>query len=232
MAITYPLTAPVSTIGPENITLRVVTADTISGSPFTYKQQVISLGGTRWEMSVSIPPLNRATAEVWVSFLLSLKGRTGTFTMGDPMAVNSMGVYGGSLALYKSLSLDFTNGVYSKTDKAFQASVDGSGQYGDTLNIKGLPISTVGVLKAGDYIQINSGAGQTLHKVLLTVDSNVDGKASLDIYPPLRSVSVDNTPCYFNATKGVFRLKDNTVEWSMDNALKYGISFDAVEALI
>ncbi len=231
MAITYPLTAPTAAIGPENISFRLVTADAISGSPFTFKQQVINLGGSRWEISISIPPVNRDTAEVWIAFLLSLKGRQGTFLLGDPMAATSMGAYGLPLSTYNTLQLDFSTQVYGFTPYSLTPKIDGSSQLGDSVDIKGLPISNSEVFKPGDYIQIGLGSSATLHKVLTTTASDEDGKATVDIAPALRRPSVDGTDILVVSPKGVFRLKSNETEWSIDKASRYGISFDAVEAL-
>jgi len=83
MAISYPLATPTS-IGIESIELRAVNAVATSQSPFTYKQQVISHGGQKWEASVTIPPVHRDLAAPWKSMLVALKGPTGTFLLGDP----------------------------------------------------------------------------------------------------------------------------------------------------
>ena len=83
MAISYPLATPTS-IGIENIELRAVNAVATSQSPFTFKQQVVSHGGQKWEASVSIPPVHRDLAAPWKSMLVALKGPTGTFLLGDP----------------------------------------------------------------------------------------------------------------------------------------------------
>jgi hypothetical protein len=83
MAISYPLATPTS-IGMESIELRAVNAVATSQSPFTFKQQVISHGGQKWEASVSIPPVHRDLAAPWKSMLVALKGPTGTFLLGDP----------------------------------------------------------------------------------------------------------------------------------------------------
>ena len=83
MAITYPLNTPTS-IGIESIELRAVNAVATSQSPFTYKQQVVSHQGQRWEASVSIPQVHRQLAAPWKAFLTSLKGSTGTFLLSDP----------------------------------------------------------------------------------------------------------------------------------------------------
>jgi hypothetical protein len=90
MAISYPLDTP-TTIGFESIELRAVNATITSQSPFSYKQQVISHTGQRWEASVSIPSVLRDLAEPWVAFLTALKGQTGTFLLGDPIGATPRG---------------------------------------------------------------------------------------------------------------------------------------------
>jgi len=83
LAISYPLSTP-TTIGFESIELRAINAVATSQSPFTYKQQVISHTGQRWEASINIPPVRRDLAADWKAFLTALKGQTGTFLLGDP----------------------------------------------------------------------------------------------------------------------------------------------------
>lgn len=83
MAITYPLAQPTS-IGIAQIDLRAVNAVATSQSPFTYKQQVVSHSGQKWEASVSIPSVHRDKAAPWKAMLVALKGQTGTFLLGDP----------------------------------------------------------------------------------------------------------------------------------------------------
>lgn len=83
MAISYPISLPTS-IGIANISLGAENAVAVSSSPFTYKQQVIQHPGQRWTATVTIPPVRREFAEPWVAFLLALRGRVGTFLLGDP----------------------------------------------------------------------------------------------------------------------------------------------------
>lgn len=195
MAITYPLATPTS-IGIENIELRAVNAVATSQSPFTYKQQIISHGGQRWEASVSIPSVHRDKAAQWKAMLVALKGQRGTFLLGDPDYVTPQGTV-------SSCTLTGTVGSESPT------------------------IVMVGTLKAGDYIQLGTGADSKLHQVL--VDKS--GNGTLEIWPALRtsytSASVD-----FSSPKGVFRLSTSVTSWSINNASTYGISFEAVEAVI
>jgi len=83
MAITYPLAIP-NTIGIESIELRAVNSVATSQSPYTYKQQIISHGGQKWEASVNVPSVRRDLAGAWKAMLVALKGQEGTFLMGDP----------------------------------------------------------------------------------------------------------------------------------------------------
>lgn len=89
--INYPLTAPTSTVGYESIEFRAVNAVVTSQSPFTYKQQVFAHQGQRWEASVNIPSVGKDLAADWKSFLVALKGQTGTFLLGDPDYRNQRG---------------------------------------------------------------------------------------------------------------------------------------------
>jgi len=91
MAISYPVTAPVSVIYPAQVELRANQAVALSQSPFSYAQQVIAFSGERWEMSVAIPAVRRDKAEPWVAFLTSLRGSYGTFLMGDPNCIDPQG---------------------------------------------------------------------------------------------------------------------------------------------
>ena len=62
-----------------------------SQSPFTYKQQIVSHTGQKWEASVTIPSVRRDKAAEWKAMLVALKGQTGTFLLGDPDYVTPRG---------------------------------------------------------------------------------------------------------------------------------------------
>lgn len=195
MALTYPLDTP-TTIGIESIELRAVNAVATSQSPFTYKQQIISHGGQKWEASVTIPSVHRDKAAQWKAMLVGLKGQTGTFLLGDPDYATPQGTVS-SCVLTGSAGNDYASVVMT------------------------------GTLKAGDYIQLGSGSSAKLHQVLL----DQDGDGTLEIWPSLRSDYTSSTVT-FNSPKGVFRLSTNVTSWSINNASTYGISFEAVEAVI
>lgn len=195
MALSYPLATP-TTIGIESIELRAVNAVAVSQSPFTYKQQVISHGGQKWEASVNIPSVHRDKAAQWKAMLVGLKGQTGTFLLGDPDYATPQGTVSSCVL---------------------------SGNVGDET----ASVVMTGTLKAGDYIQLGSGSSAKLHQVLL--DQSGDG--TIQIWPSLRS-TYSSATVTFNSPKGVFRLATNMTSWSINNASIYGISFEAVEAVI
>ena len=200
MAITYPLTMPSHT-GVANITLRAVNQTSMSSSPFTYSQQVFSHQGKRWEAEVQLPPMKKDDAEIWIAWLLSLKGQLGTFELGDPTGATARGALGGT---------PITNGV---------------DQTGGSIDIDGCTAEVTGWLKAGDYVQI----GRHLHKVLQDVDTNADGEATLELWPSVRFPIANNSEIITSNPVGRFRLNSGAQDWSIDTASVYGITFAAVE---
>jgi hypothetical protein len=83
VAITFPLSLPANPGFTDAVfSAQSVVAATIS--PFTLAQQVQKHPGQRWSIQASLPPMQRADAENWISFLLKLNGIEGTFLIGDP----------------------------------------------------------------------------------------------------------------------------------------------------
>lgn len=209
MAISYPLATPTNkTIADINLIARNVVG--VSTSPFSFKQQVYQYQGQRWEADITLPPMNRDDAEQWVSFLMKLYGQKGTFLLGDPLGGTARG---------------------SASTAAGTPVVNGASQTGGTLAIDGLPASATGYLKAGDYIQLGSGATAQLYKVLNDADSNGSGQTTLDIWPNLRSSPADGSTVVVSNAKGVFRLGSNETIWNINKLSLYGIVFGAVESL-
>jgi len=90
MAISYPLSLPTHT-GVAEIELRTKNAVAYSQSPFTFAGQAHAYSGQTWLADVSLPPMQRADAEQWVAWLVSLRGQFGTFLLGDPLNTSPRG---------------------------------------------------------------------------------------------------------------------------------------------
>ena len=207
MSISFPRALPTAA-GIRGITIRARNVTALSESKFSLKQQVYTHSGQRWEAEIELPPMARADAETWVAFLLSMRGREGTFLLGDPVNTTARGALGGSPL------------------------VNGAGQTGDTLTIDGASASVAGWLKAGDWIQTGSGAGSALHKVLLDATTNGAGQVTLDVWPSIRTSPANDSVVVTAAAKGVFRLNTSDTEWRIDEMQHYGLVFAAVEAIV
>lgn len=215
MTISYPLSTPTD-IGIANIELRAQNAVAISQSPFTYATQTHSYSGQMWQATVTIPPVRRDLAEPWIAFLLSLKGPTGTFLLGDPNCKTPRGS-----------GLVSTNGV-----EADNAAVSGANSTNDsTIYVDGFTPTETGVLLPGDYIQLGTGSSATLHKVLTQVDSDTNGAAEIDIWPSLRRDLVDNEAVTITDTVGLFRLVGPVQSWTINDSSVYGVTFEAMEVI-
>ena len=201
----YPLTLPTATgVITQNFSLTRAVA--VTTSPFTFQTQVHQHQGEFWRTVISLPPMLRANANIWLSFLLQLRGRRGTFKIGDQDAKSITGVATGTIR------------------------VNGASQTGNQVALDGFANSTNNVFKAGDYIQI----GSYLYMVIEDVNSNSSGEANVKIEPALRSsietINDDTTVVYSNTTT-LMRLDTNELGWQTDKVSKYGISFSASEAL-
>jgi hypothetical protein len=202
----YPLSFPNHT-RVRSAEFRAVNAVIYEMSPFTFSGQAQASAGQMWQADISLPPMRRSDAEIWIAWLVSLRGRFGTFTMGDPLGCTPRGVATGTPL------------------------VNGSSQNGDTLVIDGCTPSVTGWLKAGDYIQLGASVTATLHKVLEDVNSTDGGAATLTLWPHIRTAPLDNATVFVNNTVGRWRLASNESAWSVNEAATYGITFAAMEAI-
>jgi len=205
MAISFPLTLPTNKT-PTSIELRAINAVAYSMSPFTFSGQAHAYAGQMWEADITLPRMRRADANKWISFLVSLKGQTGTFLLGDPTCTSPQGLA-----------------------KDFLGSPIITSQTGSTISVTGASVSKTGWLIAGDYIQIGSASTATLHQVLQDADTSAAGAVDLEIWPAVRgtrsgSIVVQNPV-------GNFQLASNQQAWSVDEASTYGITFGAREAI-
>ena len=207
MAITYPLSLP-TTKSPKRISFSQRSFIGLSTSPFTGHTQVFEHQGQTWGASITLPVMERADAEEWQSFILQLNGQFGTFLLG-PWSAG-----------------DAPRGVATGTPL-----VNGASQTGQELITDGWTTGVTGILLAGDWIQI----GQRLYKVMVDVDSDGSGNATLDIWPRLRESPADNDTIITADPLGLFRLNSNqNVIFEATGPAAgplYTLSFSAIEAI-
>ena len=203
---TYPISF-LSHTGVRSVELRAVNAVIYEMSPFTFAGQAQASSGQMWQADVTLPPMKREDAEIWIAWLVSLRGRFGTFNMGDPSAATPRGVATGTPL------------------------VNGSNQTGETLAIDGCTANVTGWLKAGDYVQLGAAGTATLHKVLADVNTNSSGETTLSLWPHVRSAPLDDATVVVTDAVGRWRLSSNESSWSVNEASIYGITFSAMEAI-
>ena len=201
----YPLTLPTVTgIKTQNWAMERVVA--VTESPFTNQEQVFEHEGAQWKATFTLPPMKKESAAVWLAFLMSLRGRRGTFKIGDQDRKTIQGTATGTVL------------------------VNGASQTGNAINLDGFTASRANVFLAGDYIQINS----YLYMVSANVTANGSGEATVYVEPSLRTgieAINDNTTVVYSNTTTLMRLDNNELNWDTDKVSVYGISFACSEAL-
>lgn len=201
MAISYPLTIPNHDFQAFDLRLQRKVATVVS--PFTYASQSYENSGTRWEATVTLPPLTHSEARLWQAFFVSLRGTIGTFEMYNPLNATPHG----------NLTADVVTA--------------GGGSAGDdTISLKKIE-SGGSTLKAGDFIEMNNHIYMLVEDLVLTP---VNSPSTATFEPTLRTgvsqnVSVEYAPAY-----GRWRLATNEVGFSINQASMYGFSFACVEA--
>ena len=206
MTTSYPLDLPTPS-GMAAITFTARDAVAYNQSPFTFAGQAQAFDGQLWEATVTLPPLKREDAVKWTSFLMRLRGRLGTFRMGDPLGATPQGSAGGSPVCAVA------------------------GETGEALSVSGATAGQTGWLLAGDYVQIGTSSSAALHQVVEDADTDGSGETTLLLWPYLRTGTTLNETIVTASTKGRWRLATSDRSWSVDNASIYGISFAAVEAI-
>lgn len=205
MTITYPLTLPASPAFTK-VQFTMDNAAAVGESPFTFEQQVYLNQGQRFRASFTLPVMKRIKSAAWVAAMASLNGRYGTFLAGDPDAANPQGIATGTPI------------------------VNGASQVGRILLTKGWSHSITGILKAGDYIQLGSGATARMHMITKDANSDGSGNSSLDIWPLLRYSPSDAATIVIRNCVTNWRL-DAAFGWSTDELSVYSVTFSATEAL-
>lgn len=191
MTISYPLALP-SVGGLKRISFQERNAVGMSESPFTFVQQTYEHQGDGWGAVMEFAEMERAEAEDWIGWRLSLGGRHGTFLMGDPVDIAPRGTWSGASPV--------VYGAHAAMAK--------------TLTIGGVDGLT---WKRGDWLQVGSGSSSRLHKVTqdgVQVGSPQTGQ--IEIWPRLRDALANGAAVVISSPKGLWRLAANAGEWTID----------------
>ena len=185
-----------------SINLRQISKTAVTESMYSATDYVVSLGYQKWAIDFKFPPLKHEEASLLIGFLSSLNGREGTFTYDLPDTLAINGSAG-------------TSGL-----------VAGASQTGNSLNTDGWVPNTLNLFLPGDKIEVDGH----LHTVTTAVHSDASGDATLAIWPNIREASDNSSIVVVNPTSE-WRLVTDSIEYTMDVATNYGISFSAMEVI-
>lgn len=129
----------------------------------------------------------------------------------------SIGAYGVSLS-----ASSFPTRLRETTTTAVTAET----QQSTAIYVKGLPASTLGLLLAGDQVEID---GQ-IKFLTASLDSDAAGLGYLQFSPPLRRAVSDNTPVIVFKPMGRFMLAGDASGWSNDPGVFSQAALDLEEA--
>lgn len=199
----YPLSLP-SSPGFVSSTFELSSKTGITESPFTGKQQAHEFPYRLWRCTFTLPPMKRTDWNNWSVFVMQLRGRRGTFLLGDPDGQQLQGTATGTI---------LTNGAANAS--ATQIALDG--------------FSNNGTIIKGDYIQIGADGANTLHLVTATATAS-GGSATVDFEPPLRAAVADNTAVKLTGAKAIFRMDSDILGWEANRTSNYGFTFSCTQA--
>ena len=183
MAITYPITLPVS---PSEYTVNNMTITSMTTSIFTGEQYVYSHQGQWWEISMKFGIGDKNIRGGLVAALTSLQGKYGTFYF-EPKGGEAI----------------------SRGIPAGSPVVDGNSQLGNDLATTGWTSNLTGALKAGDWIQVGVYSETTtprLYRVLSDVDTDESGNANITVFPRIRVGTLTGDSIIYTNPKGIFRM--------------------------
>jgi len=172
-------------------------------NPFTGKQQTQNWQASWFEAVVTMPPMPRSTAEAWVAFMAQSQGQNAVFYFGDGLGTAPQGSADGNPT---------TSGIF---------------QGGYQLTTKGWTPGQFAVLAPGDWLQI----GWRLYKCLDSASSDNAGNASFAIWPQIREIPANGTAIVTANAQGLFRMKNNSLKYSLSYLRTYGVSFEIREAI-
>lgn len=180
-----------------------------STNPFGLQTDTYDWGGSRWEGEVTLRPYTYDDTADIRAFLAKLRGKANTFLYGDP-----------------DYLIKGPRGSFAGTPL-----VAGASQTGNTLDVDGFTALQTNVARAGDYIQLGTGASSELYMVTDDADSDSSGAATLNLNRNLLNSPANNSAIVSTGAKGVFRLSENTIEWNSDQSSVTDITIAFMEVL-
>lgn len=174
---------------------------------------VVNAGGGWYRVTIVGRKTNSATS---LSLRIVLADSSGSTTYsGD-----------GSSSIYVWRASCRQDSLPSRGAATTTAAATAESQTGSVLHVKGLPVSTSGLLLPGDWVEID---GQ-LKMVTSSLNSDASGLGHLRFSPPLRRAVADNTPVIVCRPMGRFMYPGDSLGWNNEPGLISSAQIELVEA--
>jgi len=106
--------------------------------------------------------------------------------------------------------------------------VDGAGQAGMTLNLRGWQAQAWA--KEGQFFSLVHAGRRYVHFITAQAIAGADGTMAAAIYPPMRVTPADGDVCEFGEPMIEGFLSGNQLEWQLQNSAHVDVSFTVTEA--
>ena len=178
---------------------------TIVSTAINGRRQARQLQNQRWSMTVSFPPMTRASFAPIFAFITAQRGRKESFTYTPPLIDDALGTETGSVLV---------NGVHAVADT--------------TIAMDGFAGDGAGRFKAGDYIKFASH--DKVYMVVSDVTSSSNA-ATVTIEPPLTTALADNEVVTYDSVPFTVALKNDVQEFQIGQDALYRYELDFIEVI-
>lgn len=184
-----------------NLTSGALGTATASGANWTNPRAfVVDLKNGWWKVTIIG---RKASASTTVGALVLLATSLGgTSYSGD-----------GASLIYAWRATLAQSGVPTRLVQTTTAATTGTAQTGNRIHLKGLPVSTNGLLLPGDEVEVITSYGSELKLVTASLNSDAAGLGYLQFNPPLRGAPADNAAVVIHEPMGRFVFTGDIVGW-------------------
>jgi len=178
---------------------------TIVSTAINGRRQARQLQNQRWSMTVSFPPMTRASFAPIFAFITAQRGRKESFTYTPPIIDDALGTETGSVLV---------NGVHAVGDTTIAMDAfagDGAGRF-----------------KAGDFLKFASH--DKVYMVVSDVTSSSNA-ATVTIEPPLITALADDSAVTYDSVPFTVALKNDIQEFVIGQDALYRYELDFIEVI-
>jgi len=200
-----------------NLSTGAVGLQSVAGSFSNLRVFVVSLGNGWYQISI-------------VAYKSSADTSIGCYVVGAEADNDVVYVGDGATAgLYMWRATLAQSSVPTRLVQTTSAATTGTSQTGGAVYLKGLPVSTSGLLLAGDWVEFVTPTYGELKRVIAPLNSDAGGRGYLQFETILRESPADNAAVIVRNPLGRFLLDESSVQWGVSGDGFQSVQFTGVE---